>query len=145
MSSSVSLVSLKNIYNLWVKWVSSNDLSRGILKTFFRKLSFSFSLVPLFRCFAIFSFLFHRVLPIGTLSTSKGFAPTSEGVLTVFCGFSESLSLGLSALRRATSIFSICTWYVKGSRRSMDPGVFRSITVSWCRSMTVSECRSILT
>ncbi|KAF3568255.1 hypothetical protein DY000_02014932 [Brassica cretica] len=78
MSSSVSLVSLKNIHNL--------------------------------------------VLPIGTLSTSIGSAPSSEGILAVSGGFSEGLGLGLSALRRATSIFGICTWYVSGARRSMGAG-----------------------
>ncbi|KAF2565465.1 hypothetical protein F2Q68_00025256 [Brassica cretica] len=65
MSSSVSLVSLKNIHNL--------------------------------------------VLPIGTLSISIGSAASSEGVLTAYGGLSEGLGYGLSALRRATSIFGICT------------------------------------
>ncbi|KAF3571437.1 hypothetical protein F2Q69_00059584 [Brassica cretica] len=49
------------------------------------------------------------VLPIGTLSTSIESSPSSEGILTVSGGFSEGFGLGLSALRRATSIFGICT------------------------------------
>ncbi|KAF3585443.1 hypothetical protein F2Q69_00029457 [Brassica cretica] len=77
MSSSVSLVSLKNIHNI---------------------------------CFATFSFLLLRVLPVGTLSTSIESVSSSEGVLTASGGFSEGLGLGLSALRRTTSIFGICTW-----------------------------------
>ncbi|KAF3584201.1 hypothetical protein F2Q69_00030864 [Brassica cretica] len=75
MSSSFSLVSLKNIHNL--------------------------------------------VLPIGTLSTSIESPPSSEGILTVSRGFSEGLGLGLSALRRETSIFGICT-------RSIDGGISSS-------------------
>ncbi|KAF3539511.1 hypothetical protein F2Q69_00021679 [Brassica cretica] len=39
-----------------------------------------------------------RVLPLGTLSSSIGSSPSSEGVLTVSGGFSEGLGLGLSAL-----------------------------------------------
>ncbi|KAF3576247.1 hypothetical protein DY000_02031191 [Brassica cretica] len=78
MSSSVSLVTLKNIHNL--------------------------------------------VLPIGSLSTFIGSAASSEGVLMVFGGLSESLGRGLSALRRATTIFGICTRYVRGARRSMGAG-----------------------
>ncbi|KAF2557344.1 hypothetical protein F2Q68_00016153 [Brassica cretica] len=50
-----------------------------------------------------------RVLPVGTLSSSIGSSPSSEGVLTVSGGFSEGLGVGLCALRRATSIFGICT------------------------------------
>ncbi|KAF3485222.1 hypothetical protein F2Q69_00052133 [Brassica cretica] len=84
MSSSVSLVSLKNIHNL--------------------------------------------VLPVGTLSTSIGSTPSSEGVLTVSGGFSKGLGLGLSALRRATSIFGICT---RRGRRSILDDFCRSMSVAW--------------
>ena len=91
---------------------------------------------PLFRCFSTFSFLFLRVIPIGTLS---------EGILTVSGGFFEGLGLSLSALRRATSIFGVCTQYVIGARRSMDAGGCRSMSTSVCRSMGVSACRAILT
>ncbi|KAF2555397.1 hypothetical protein F2Q68_00016609 [Brassica cretica] len=56
MSSSVSLVSLKNIYNLWVK------------------------------CLATYSFLFLKVLPIGSLSTSICSTASSECVLAVSGG-----------------------------------------------------------
>ncbi|KAF2547219.1 hypothetical protein F2Q70_00021879 [Brassica cretica] len=97
MSSSVSLVSLKNIHNI---------------------------------CFATFSFLLLRVLPVGTLSTSIESVSSSEGVLTASGGFSEGLGLALSALRRTTSIFGICTWYVIGPRRSMGAGGCRSMAVS---------------
>ncbi|KAF3576621.1 hypothetical protein DY000_02030738 [Brassica cretica] len=76
MSSSFSLVSLKNIHNL---------------------------------CFASFSFLLLRVLPVGTVSSSIGSSPSSEGVLTGFGRYSKGLGLGLSALSRARSIFGICT------------------------------------
>ena len=85
---------------------------------------------PLFRCFSTCSFLFLRVLPIGTLSTSIESSPSSEGILTVSGGFSEGLGLGLSALRRATSIFGICTRYVIGARRSMGAGGCRTMAVS---------------
>ncbi|KAF2557886.1 hypothetical protein F2Q68_00015819 [Brassica cretica] len=70
------------------------------------------------------------VLPVGTLSTSIESIPSSEGVLTASGEFSEGLGLGLSALRRATSIFGICTRYVIGARRSMGACCCRSITVS---------------
>ncbi|KAF3585221.1 hypothetical protein F2Q69_00029435 [Brassica cretica] len=51
------------------------------------------------------------VLPIGTLSTSIGSAASSECVLVASGGLSEGLGCGLSALRRATSIFGFCTRY----------------------------------
>ncbi|KAF3566602.1 hypothetical protein DY000_02014346 [Brassica cretica] len=41
--------------------------------------------------FQHFSFLFLRVLPLGTLSSSIGSSPTSEGVLTVSGGYSEGI------------------------------------------------------
>ncbi|KAF2591935.1 hypothetical protein F2Q70_00039660 [Brassica cretica] len=50
-----------------------------------------------------------KVLPTGTLSTSIGSAASSEGVLMASGGLYEGLGCGLSALRRATSIFGICT------------------------------------
>ncbi|KAF2551462.1 hypothetical protein F2Q68_00036194 [Brassica cretica] len=130
MSSSVSLVSLKNMHNLWVKYTSSNGFSNGILKTLFWKLSISFSLASLFRCLATFPFLFLKVLPIGALSTSIGSAASSECVLVVFGGLAEGLDCGLGALRRAMSIFGICTQYVRGERRSMGAGGCRSMVVS---------------
>ncbi|KAF3566242.1 hypothetical protein DY000_02014613 [Brassica cretica] len=66
---------------------------------------------------------FVRVLPIGTLSMSIKSSPSSEGILTVSGGLSEGLGLSLSALRRATSIFGICTQYVIGYQGWADVGV----------------------
>ncbi|KAF2534547.1 hypothetical protein F2Q70_00029130 [Brassica cretica] len=62
-------------------------------------------------------------LPLATLSTSIGSTPSPGGVPTVSGGFSEGFGLSLSALRRATSIFGICT------RMSIDGGVRMSIDV----------------
>ncbi|KAF2575651.1 hypothetical protein F2Q70_00003649 [Brassica cretica] len=59
------------------------------------------------------SFLFLKVLPIGALSTSIGSAASSECVLVVSGGLAEGLGCGLSVLRQATSIFGICTQYVR--------------------------------
>ncbi|KAF3556694.1 hypothetical protein F2Q69_00012846 [Brassica cretica] len=60
-------------------------------------------------CFATFSFLLLRVLLVGTLSSSLGSSPSSEGVLTGSGRYFKGLGLGLSALSRARSIFGICT------------------------------------
>ncbi|KAF3567614.1 hypothetical protein DY000_02029548 [Brassica cretica] len=57
-----------------------------------------------------------------TLSTSIGYAASSECVLLASGWLSEGLGCGLSALRRATCIFGICTRYVRGARRSMGAG-----------------------
>ncbi|KAF3569541.1 hypothetical protein DY000_02015985 [Brassica cretica] len=99
-------------------------------------MSSSFSLVSLNNihnlCFSTFPFLFLRVHPIGTLSTSIESSPSSEGIMTVSGGFSEGLGLGLSALRRATSIFGIFTRCVIGARRLMGTGGCQSILTSIC-------------
>ncbi|KAF3538015.1 hypothetical protein F2Q69_00023156 [Brassica cretica] len=58
----------------------------------------------------------------------------------------------MSALRRATSIFGICTQYVRGERRSMGAGGSQSIAFTLCRlmagtvssSMLMRACRSVL-
>ncbi|KAF3599341.1 hypothetical protein F2Q69_00035775 [Brassica cretica] len=68
----------------------------------------------LWLCFATFSSLLLRVLPVETLSSSMGSSPSSEGVLTGSSGCSEGLGFGLSALSRATSIFGICTRHCQG-------------------------------
>ncbi|KAF3501938.1 hypothetical protein F2Q69_00042369 [Brassica cretica] len=75
------------------------------------------------------------VLPIGALSTSIGSTASSECALVVSGGLAEGLGYGMSALRQATSIFGICTRYVRGARRSMGAGGCRSMAVSLCRSM----------
>ncbi|KAF3601876.1 hypothetical protein F2Q69_00037118 [Brassica cretica] len=86
-----------------------------------------------------------RFLSVGTLSTSIESSPSSEGILTVSGRLSEGLGLGLSPLRRATSIFGICTRYVIGAHRSIEAGGCRSMSTSVCRSMGVAACRAILT
>ena len=58
-------------------------------------------------------------------------------------GFSEGLGFGLSAFRRATSIFGICIWYVIGARRSVGAGGCRSMSISICRSIIGYPCRSM--
>ncbi|KAF3533528.1 hypothetical protein DY000_02040286 [Brassica cretica] len=77
-----------------------------------------------------FPFLFRKVLPIGTLSTSISHAASSERVLVISGGLAEGLGCGLCALRRATSIFGICTRYFRCARRSMG--------AEGCRLMAVS-------
>ncbi|KAF3549997.1 hypothetical protein DY000_02007328 [Brassica cretica] len=143
MSSSVSIVSLKNIHNLWIKQASSNGFSSGILRTLFQKLFIYFSLSSLFICLATFSFLFLKVLPIGALSTSIGSGASYECVLLVSGGLAKGLGCGLSAVIRAMSIFDNCTRYMRCAHRSMGDEVCRSVAVSRCRSMAVSRCRSM--
>ena len=111
--------------------------------TLFRKLSFSLSLTPLFKCFSTFHFLFLRVFPKGTQSISIDSSPSSEGIMTVSGGFSEGLGLGLSAFRRAISIFGICTRYIIGTRRPVGAGGCRSMSSSIYRSIVGSPCRSM--
>ncbi|KAG5410586.1 hypothetical protein IGI04_006905, partial [Brassica rapa subsp. trilocularis] len=112
----------------------------GLLEwTLLRKLSITFSLAHLFRFFATFLFLFLKVLPIGILSTSIGSGASSEYVLVVSGGLAEGFNCDLSALIRALSIFGICTRNVRGARRSMGIGGFRSTTVSVCRSMLIHK------
>ncbi|KAF3582932.1 hypothetical protein DY000_02029549 [Brassica cretica] len=64
----------------------------------------------------------HRawVLPIGILSTSIGSAASSEGVLMASGGLFEGLGCGLSAFRRATSVFGICTWILTTLQDAVD-------------------------
>ncbi|KAF3593183.1 hypothetical protein DY000_02022082 [Brassica cretica] len=85
-------------------------------------MSISFSIAPLFRCLATFSFLFLKVLPIGALSTCIGSGASSECVLLVSGGLAECFGCGLSALIRVMSIFGNCTRNVRGARRSMGTG-----------------------
>ena len=108
-----SLIGLSEEHPQSVGKVGLLEFSSGILKTLLRKLSISFSLAPLFRCLATFSFLFLKVLPIGALSTSIGSAASSECVLVVSGGLAEGLGCSQSVLRQATSIFGICTQYVR--------------------------------
>ena len=114
-----SLIGLSEEHPQSVGKVGLLEFSSGILKTLLRKLSISFSLAPLFRCLATFSFLFLKVLPIGALSTSIGSGVSSECVLVVFGGLAKGFGCALSALICALSIFGICTQNVRGARRLM--------------------------
>ncbi|KAF2591216.1 hypothetical protein F2Q70_00038361 [Brassica cretica] len=49
-----------------------------------------------------------------------GSSPSSEGVLTGSSGCSDGLGLALSALSRATSIFSICSRIFTGLQDAVD-------------------------
>ncbi|KAF3589156.1 hypothetical protein F2Q69_00029079 [Brassica cretica] len=104
------------------------------------------------------------VLPIGALSTFIGYAASSECALVVSGGLAEGLGCGMSALRRATSIFGICTRSPFSSRTrikvatmscssvSIDVRTEVSIDVGWkissmeecLQSTVVSEYRSTI-
>ncbi|KAF3500021.1 hypothetical protein F2Q69_00042195 [Brassica cretica] len=77
------------------------------------------------------------------LSSSIGYSPSFEGVLTASGGYSDCLGLGLSALSHATSIFGTCTRSVIGARQSIGARGCRSMAASLCRSMEDSPCRSM--
>ncbi|KAF3486123.1 hypothetical protein F2Q69_00052668 [Brassica cretica] len=120
---------------------------------------FSLKTSTIYGCLATFPFLFLKFLPIGAISTFIGSAASSDCVLVVYGGLAEGLGCGLSALRRATPIFCICTrarrmWVfccellvshdphgiarcgrLRKSHRSMLWNGYRSVLVDICRLM----------
>ncbi|KAF2533501.1 hypothetical protein F2Q70_00029581 [Brassica cretica] len=68
---------------------------------------------------------------------------SSECALVVSGGLAEGLGYGMSALRQATSIFGICTRYVRGARRSMGAEVvdqWRSLSVDRWQDQFDDRC-----